>query len=542
MCGILGQFSTKNRLNKDRFLKTLTNLNHRGPDDAGIEIGDINDFNFILGHKRLSIIDLTSAGKQPFKSIDNRFILVFNGEIYNYLELKKELSNLGFTFTSTSDTEVLLNAWICWGKDSINKLIGMFSFGILDKSEMSLYIVRDGFGIKPLYYSVDNEISEIIFSSEILPLRLLSKKKKYLNTKKAYEYLVHSLSDHEEETLVNDIYTLKQGSYIKIDLNKKNKKIEKWWKPNINNKHELTYEEAKIEVKNRFLKNIEIHLRSDVDLATTLSGGIDSTAIISCIKYLKPNLNIKAFTYSAENKSINEVKWSNIVSKKIGITNHLVKINKEEFKQDFKELIRIQGEPFGSTSIYASYCVFRAIKENKFKVVLDGQGGDEVLGGYDGYPYAKIRNYLNQNNYSELFSYLKNLSIKYNLSLSDILSTFMKGVLPINILNKYALSKNYNKFKWLNFSKLPFIKSQEIKYYSKDNIKKYFNNRNNNLSNYLYQSIDNLGLSSLLRYGDRNSMAFSIESRVPFLTTDFAEFMLRLPDDYLVSKEGVTKS
>ena len=151
MCGILGQFSSRNNLNKDKFLNTLNTLNHRGPDDHGIEGGLINDFNFLIGHKRLSIIDLTKSGKQPFKSENSRFILVFNGEIYNYLELKKELLNLGFTFNSSSDTEVLLNAWICWGADCIRKLIGMFSFGILDKSEMTLHLVRDGFGIKPLY-------------------------------------------------------------------------------------------------------------------------------------------------------------------------------------------------------------------------------------------------------------------------------------------------------------------------------------------------------------------------------------------------------
>ena len=150
-----------------------------------------------------------------------------------------------------------------------------------------------------------------------------------------------------------------------------------------------------------------MHLRSDVDIAMALSGGVDSTAIISCIKFLKPNTNIEAFTYSAQNESINEVKWSSKVSEDLGINNHHVKINNEQFQEDFKDLIKIQGEPFGSTSIYASYCVYRAIKENNYKVVLDGQGGDEVLGGYDGYPHAKVRNFINKNNYSEYFIYEK---------------------------------------------------------------------------------------------------------------------------------------
>ena len=541
MCGILGQFSSTNILNKNQFLNTLNILNHRGPDDYGIEGGFINDFNFFIGHKRLSIIDLTKSGNQPFKSEDNRFILVFNGEIYNYLELKKELSNLGFTFNSTSDTEVLLNAWICWGVDSIEKLIGMFSFGILDKSEMSLHIVRDGFGIKPLFYSFNDNCSEIIFASEINPLRSLSKEKKYLNTKKTYEYLAHSLSDYEEETFLNDIYSLKQGHYIKFDLNKRNREINRWWKPNIKNKFDITYQEAKIEVRKRFLKNIEMHLRSDVDIPTTLSGGIDSTAIVSSIKHLKPDLKIESFTYSASSNSLNEVKWSNIVTRKLDIKNNLVNINIEEFKDDIKELIKSQGEPFGSTSIYASYKVFKAIKDKNFKVVLEGQGGDEVLGGYDGYPYAKIRNYLNKGDFFAYLNFLKNLS-KNNLTKLDLLKISAKGFLPLTVLNKISLSNNFNKFNWLNIRNITEKEKLEINYYSRDNIKRYFQNNENNLSNYLYQSIDNYGLSSLLRYGDRNSMANSIENRVPFLTTDFAEFMLRLPDDFLVSNKGITKS
>ena len=541
MCGILGQFSSKNILNKNQFLNTLNILNHRGPDDYGIEEGFIKDYNFFIGHKRLSIIDLTKTGKQPFKSKDNRFILVFNGEIYNYLELRKELLNLGFTFNSKSDTEVLLNAWICWGVDSIKKLIGMFSFGILDKSEMNLYLVRDGFGIKPLFYSANSNISEVIFGSEIKPLRNLSKEKKYLNTKKTYEYLVHGLTDYEEETFINDIYSLKQGHYIKFDLNKRKRVITRWWEPKINNKYDLTYQEAKIEVKKRFLKNIEIHLRSDVDIATTLSGGVDSTAIVSAIKYLKPDLKIESFTYSASRNSINEVKWSNIVSKKLDIRNNLVNINSEEFQDDLKELVKLQGEPFGSTSIYASYRVFREIREKNYKVVLDGQGGDEVLGGYDGYPYAKIRNYFHKRNYSGYFNFLKNLS-KNDLSNYELLKISAKGFLPLNVLNKISLLRNYNKFNWINLRNIPQAKNMKINYYSRNKIKKYFQNRENNLSNYLYESIDSLGLSSLLRYGDRNSMANSIESRVPFLTTDFAEFMLCLPDDFLVSNKGITKS
>ena len=541
MCGILGQFSTKEKLNKNLFLKALNNINHRGPDDFGIEEGYLNEHNFLLGHKRLSIIDLSSKGKQPFQSKDKRFTLIFNGEIYNYLELKKILINKGFSFNSESDTEVLLNAWIYWGTDCLDKLIGMFSFGILDKLKNTLHIVRDGFGIKPLFYFNNIDCSEIFFSSEIEPIRVISDKKNTLNKNKAIEYLFYSLYDHEEETFIKEINSLKQGHFIKFDLNNKTKTITRWWDPNIKEKLDITYEEAKIEVKNQFLKNIELHLRSDVRIASALSGGLDSSAIIACIKYLKPDMDIETFTYSAEDKNINEDYWAKLISDFTGFKNNLVTINKSDFKNDLKELIKSQGEPFGSTSIYAQYCVHRKMKENNFKVVIDGQGGDELLGGYSGYRDEKIRKFIYNGDFNKYFEYLKSLSKNYNLKFEELFKLSLKGILPRNILNKLTLAKNKNKYKWINFNEILEFDKNNINYFSDSTLSKYFNS-SNNLTDFLYLSVDYVGLPSLLRHEDRNSMNFSLESRVPFLTNDFAEFMFKLPDEFLVSNTGRTKS
>ena len=265
MCGFLGIYQKSNfDFEYQKFKSSLELLDHRGPDDYGIETFSSDKGLLALGHKRLSIIDLSSAGHQPMISKDRRYSIVFNGELYNYIELREELIIKGYIFNTNSDTEVLLNAWIEWGHKGLIKLNGMFAFVVYDQIKNTLTLVRDAFGIKPLYYYVDNE--RFIFSSEIDPIKKLLPRGAKQNFQIAYDYLLWSKIDNSKNTFYDEIYKLKPSSYLVINLeeiSKSFKSIEQkyWWWPSIKER-KISFKDAKNKVRDIFLKNgIEKGLR-----------------------------------------------------------------------------------------------------------------------------------------------------------------------------------------------------------------------------------------------------------------------------------------
>jgi asparagine synthase (glutamine-hydrolysing) len=537
MCGIVGAFLKKNqgdfRFNPD---VVINKISHRGPDSSGYDYLSTNSGDLFFGHTRLSILDLTTAANQPMYSSDKSLLIVFNGEIYNYVELRHELQNLGFIFHSDSDTEVLIVAYSCWGVKCVEKLIGMFSFAIYDKKNQNVVLFRDAFGIKPMYYFLED--NQFGFCSELGPLKEIYGKKPELNLQIIYDYLVHATYDHTENTFFNNFKELRPGYLLTINLDNLSSEIIKWWVPKINIQKNVNYNEAVDIVREKFLTNIKLHMRSDVPVGAALSGGIDSSAVVCGMRYVEPSMPLHTFSFIAEGKSYNENKWVDIVNDFVGAIPNKVKIESSDIINDIKDLINSQGQPFGSTSIYAEYRLYKKINETNIRVVLNGQGADELLAGYDGYCGYKLFSLIERNRYFEIVSFLKNWVNNGNRTYSQGIMEYGQVVLPNNLysLLRRILGRNFEP------------KELDIKFLKTNNL--IFNEfRDSHLSDFkgrrvierLFNSLNSRGLPALLRHGDRNSMRWSVEGRVPFLTGDLAEYLLQMPEDFLISENGVTK-
>lgn len=540
MCGILGYVSpVKSSISIDDFNKALDVLNHRGPDDTGTKTIKTETEVILFGHKRLSIIDLSSAGHQPISSIDGRFDLVFNGEIYNYKEIRDELKNLGCQFHTNTDTEVLLASWQFWGEKSLTKFRGMFAFAIFDNLEKSLKLVRDPFGIKPLYYSFLNGI--FCFSSEIKPILVLGRGElNKINLQASVDFLLHGIYGHNSSTFFENIFTLPPGSILVISMPEiKISSLSYWWDLDIEEGGNLSFEDSALELRNRFLANVNMHLRSDVPVGAALSGGIDSSSIVCSMRYLDKNIPIHTFSFISPNSKFDESIWIDKVNKFSNAIPHKINIDPKELEKDIDDMIISQGEPFLSTSIYAQYRVYKAAREAGIIVTLDGQGADELLGGYKGFPKSRFKSFLDKGEVLNALRFLYNwskcsgntfrdalkiciLTITPNYLIKVFKNNYFKSTLPNWLNSNYILSKNVNLTDCLQINEINIPFGRNV-----------FNSMKNQITGY--------GLPALLRHGDRNSMRWSVESRVPFLTNDFAEFCFKLPEDFILPINAETK-
>lgn len=549
MCGIAGIIKFNNLSIQQHLLTNLsTALSKRGPDDLGFLGWDQNQpiritrtpeellgSKIALIHRRLSILDLSEAGSQPMCTSDGRYSIVFNGEIYNYLELRSELKALGHQFRSDSDTEVLLAAYVQWGSRCPTRLIGMFAFAVLDTYTRTLFLARDCFGIKPLYYiRLD---SELIFASEIKALLKLDILERKVNAQRLYHYLNSGLTDYGHETLFLNIYQLPAAHYLKIYLDQpKDSEPVQYWSLELEEPVDISFEEATEKLRELFLQNVRLHLRSDVPIGSALSGGIDSSAIVSAIRYLEPKLELHTFSFIADDPNINEEYWIDLVGMAKNANIHKVQASPQELVDDLEHLIFTQDEPFGSTSIYAQYRVFRLAQEQGIKVMLDGQGADEVFGGYRSYITIHLMSLLAKGQWEQGIQLLYNSSKLPGTNLTTLSQEIGKFLLPTKLrgLAKKFLGKQYRS-QWLN-SKW-FLENSEIAEFSLPK-----QPSDDFLRQELQQALTTTSLPMLLRYEDRNSMYFSIESRVPFLTPELVQFVFTLPEDYIISSSGVSKA
>ncbi|QTE23053.1 asparagine synthase (glutamine-hydrolyzing) [Polaribacter cellanae] len=473
MCGIAGVVGEN--IQKESIYKMLLSQTHRGPDDTGIW----EEENVVLGHNRLAIIDLRATSNQPFTDNSNRYHLVFNGEIYNYLELRNELN---YNFKTNSDTEVLLAAYLEWGKDCLHKLNGMFSFAIWDVKEEKLFAARDRFGVKPFFYTqIDNKL---IFSSEIKAIHAFGLQKTP-NRKVWANYFAFGSYGLPNETFWEDISQLSGGHYL--EYSNKNSKIEKWYffeKEVEKYQEKYTYEEVKSKYSNLLKQSIRWRFRSDVAVGFNLSGGLDSSALLAFVNQQENSENIKAFTFYTDDKRYDELAW---VEEMIGITkNPLVKIllKSDEVEELSKKITHYQDEPFGGIPTLAYAKIFEQARKENILVLLDGQGMDEQWAGYDYYLKKKDTNIIQGVNKSP----------------------FKKDVLSKEFL-ALAEKPTYPK---------PF----------KDN-----------LLNKQYRDLFYTKIPRALRFNDRVSMASSTELREPFLDYNLVEFAFAQPLEYKIKNE-----
>jgi asparagine synthase (glutamine-hydrolysing) len=555
MCGIAGFAFPENISAPLPDVKSaLMDLSHRGPDDEGFLAfntlvptpitSDISanyqDANLFLLFRRLSIIDLSSAGHQPMVSENGRFALVFNGEIYNFKELRRELMDLNVAFHSDSDSEVLLKAWMQWGSECLPRLIGMFSFAIYDALNQKITLARDAFGIKPLFYFLNDH--KLAFASEINALKtLLLNIKLSPNDQSAYDYLVWGSYDSNENSFYKEIKQVPPAHFLEVSLKELfSVTLTNWWFPSIKVNPSISFEEATSTLRNLFLESVKLHLRSDVPLGAALSGGIDSSAIVCAMRYLEPDLPIHTFSFIAENESISEEKWVDRVNEYVGAIPHKIKIDSIDLQKDIDNILRAQGEPFGSTSIYAQFRIYEEAKKNGVIVILDGQGADELLAGYSGYPAERLRSLKEEGRYGQIISFLYHWSKWPDRGLKNAVIQFIGLVTPAflkNIAHQWN-GKNPSP-SWLDE---PFRKSSGVRRVNPEKIPRKKENIGRRIPETLRYVMLKGNLISLLRHADRNSMYWSVESRVPFLTIPMANFLLSLPEHYLIDPKGRTKS
>lgn len=539
MCGFTGYFTRPGVVGADALRQSLNAIAHRGPDDEGILHFSVADGELCLAHRRLSIIDLSASGHQPYVDHSGRYTMVYNGEVYNYKELREELRALGHQFFTNTDTEVVLEAWKAWGDKAWKRFTGMFSVVIYDALEKELVMVRDPFGIKPLYYLVKE--GEIFFASEIPALVKLMPNSPELNFQRAFEYLMfYGAYDFDHQTFFRGVLQLMPAHYLRISLQKiKNIPDQKrWWAPEIGAVSKLSLNEASEELRRLFLESVRLHLRSDVPVGAALSGGLDSSAIVCAMRQLEPDMDINTFTYVARNTGFNEEVWADVVNSHVKAKANKVSIQPEELAFDLIDLIRTQGEPFSGTGIYAQYRIFKKAKEEGITVSLDGQGADELLAGYFGYPEKRIHSLLIQGKVNEAWSFSKNWSDRTGqkrlLAWRPLISEFLS---PQTIFKGRKALGRANFPDWLNVHAL----SEAGVHLDFPGQQKFVTSANRKVMEQLANELIANRIPRLLRYADRNSMRFSIESRVPYLTTEMADFLYSLPEEYLISSSGESK-
>ena len=509
-------------------------INHRGPNDYGHSFWNINtdqdnktvvkksdSQNYIgLGHRRLSILDLSSRGHQPM--CFGNFTIIFNGEIYNYIEIKKKLMNLGHTFDTQTDTEVLIKSYIQWSEKCLDKFNGMFSFLIYDENKNRIFGARDRFGVKPLYYYISEDKKTILFGSEIKQIALSEMyKEKRANKQMVYDYLFFTKSDHTYETMFKNIFQVQGGEYFYLNLDEDTYQINSkvWYDLSYKVQKEKEESLSQIEASflNTFFDAISLRLRSDVPVGACLSGGMDSSSIVgSTAKRFNKKLNTYSIIFP--DTVYTEEQYVDSVVNKYTLNNQKKIPSSENLLNEIENVIYYQDEPIRSFSQYAQYTLFELVSQYNTKVVLNGQGGDEILGGYPSYLFSAMNE--SKRNMNSLKKYLSILKKEGSLGVYDKLVYFNELFSKkFNLMDKLKRSSFFNKgYNYDYFKEVDFEKN-----------KNYFS------PTFLQHSIDQVRkdfLPQMLHYEDRNSMAFSIESRLPFLDYRLVEKTLTIPMKY----------
>ena len=508
MCGICGFYGSPDNTKDQQALLDRMNetQKHRGPDDRGTFIEGPAG----LGHVRLSIIDLSSAGHQPMLYGD-RYAMVFNGEIYNYIEIRNELIREGYGFHTNTDSEVILAAYDRWGGECLSRFNGFWSIVIYDRQTKELFLSRDRFGVKPLYYT--NLPGYFVFASEIKTLLQDARIRRTANDAVIFDYLVNGFVDCTEETFFEGVYRLPAGCYMRIDAGG-GQKISRYYE--LPYSEQLTGEvndETVLKFRDLFRDSVRLRLRADVPVGSCLSGGLDSSSIVceSSRQLRGQNAGTEQKTFSScyEGDPNDERLFIDAVVAKTGVKAYFTYPDGDTLFNDLEHLIYTQDEPFVSTSMYASYCVMKLARENGVTVLLDGQGADEILCGYRKARFYYIRRLLHARSFGlaarEMFYYLPYMRKGKNVSLLADLNMFRQ------FLGK--TSSGDIRHRYLE----PGFATRELNNSYKDN------------ERFLLNDFDRIVLPALLRYVDRNSMAFSIEDRLPFLDYRLVEYAMNLP-------------
>jgi asparagine synthase (glutamine-hydrolysing) len=557
MCGIYGEVSFRpGGVDRELLHMATEAVRHRGPDGFGYlgwepdggrttpcrEARKIPGIPLVaFGHRRLSIIDLSEAASQPMGTPEGDLWITYNGEIYNYIELREGLAAKGHVFHTSSDTEVILHAYREWGEECLHRFNGMWAFGLLDLQTKRLFCARDRMGVKPFYYHCDGK--RFLFGSEIKQFFVDLSIPRDFHVGIAYDYLVHGVQDHSDRTFFRAIRQLRGGHCLTVDLagGSTDPTTRRYWGVDTGASLDgLTDAQYADRFRELLEDSVRLRLRSDVPVGSCLSGGLDSSSIVCIVNRI---LRVegeaeKQNTFSScfEDRRYDERRFIEEVTGATSVNARYVFPDPGRLFGELPAVLRHQDEPFGSTSIYAQWCVFRLARENGVKVMLDGQGADELLGGYHTYFPARIADLLARRQWDGLLDTIRGLRSVHRKTPRELSRMLVSGfVTPRSRLFPVAwrilghsdrdiLAPDFLRAGELEseYAKIPAVKG------------------GSRFAGMLYESFFHTSLPALLHYEDRDSMAHSVESRVPFLDYRLVEFVFSLPDDQKI-RGPVTK-
>lgn len=527
MCGIAGIISVGQNENTGQRLQQMTHaLAHRGPDGEGHWVKGLA----ALGHRRLAIIDISPAAAQPMHYA-NRYSIVHNGEIYNYLELRETLQKKGYSFTSQSDTEVILAAYDCWQQDCLQQFDGMFAFAIWDDKEQTLFAARDRFGEKPFYYCTEPSTQSLFFASEMKALWAAGIPKERNDTM-LLNYLALGFVQHPADktaTFFNHIYSLPPAHYMWYRCQDAQLEVQSYWvlpkKAGLfDNKPEAAIEQF----LHLLQQSVRLRLRSDVAVGTSLSGGIDSAAIAALMS--RESSNTQSFSAVFPGFEKDESANIELTSGFLHIANHQTTPNATGLVTDFEKLCHHQEQPFGSASIFAQYKVFELAAAQQVTVLLDGQGADETLAGYNRYIHWFLQQLwrYNKSAFAEEKQALLTNKLPFQWGISNQVAALFPGLAASQLKRRAVHAQRHQGAIADNFFEHSFRPNDWEKPVVRE------------LNDILYYDMVQMGLEELLRYADRNSMAHGREVRLPFLSHPLVEWVFALPAQYKIH-QGFTK-
>ena len=500
-------------------------LDHRGPDGAGSYAGE----GCALAFRRLAVLDLTDAGMQPFASPDGRYRLVHNGEIYNYRELRTELEGRGRRFRTRTDTEVLLAAFVEWGEACVERFNGMWAFAVWDSQERRLFASRDRFGVKPFYYALDG--GRFLFASE--PKALLAALRPSANLRVVRDYLAQGYLDHTEETFFEGILRLDPAH--SLTYHERGLRVTRYWA--LEERDAPAGDPAEL-VRELFVDSVRLRLRSDVPVGTCLSGGLDSSSIVCTVDQLlrteaenaaQVGDRQRTFTAFFDDPDKDERPFAQAVVERTRVEPHWVTFNATQLVDRVPEIVAIQDEPFGSTSLVAQWFVMQAAKGSGLTVMLDGQGGDEIFAGYHGYFAAYYADLLKSGRVGLLRDELRAYGKLYGAGRVQLAEMVVRRFFP-------------DRARWVARGRTrggtALVHPDLRGGFTPEGDGSPFPDHLRRLQDLI---LTRRGLPELLRYEDRNSMAHSLESRVPFLDYRLVELLFSLPGRLLLER-GRTKA
>ena len=521
MCGIAGFIGYK-KISNTNVLDTLKLMRNRGPDTQNYKIYNKNKLNVYLLHSRLKIIDLRNSANQPF--VDGKYTLIFNGEIYNYLELKEELKKKGVKFKTKSDSEVLLKTYIYFGNEAFNKFEGMWSLAIWNNRNKELVLSRDRFGEKPLY--IYKTLNGIFFGSEIKFIKSLTQEKFLISDQQISRYLIQGYKSlfKSENTFYKKIKHFPKSNFLTINRSL-NLKMKKYWN--------LKYKPKKIEFndvveKTRRLlsKSMKLRLRSDVPIAFSLSGGIDSNSLI----YLSSKnykTKIKAYSILDSDRNYNEKKFIDISNRDLNLDVDYIKVDTNNVIERLENLVGYHDQPIATSNFLFHSIIAEKAKKDGYKILISGQGSDEIFTGYYDHTIQFLYETRSDKNYSENLNFWKKHVLK------DIQNPIFRNP------NLYIDKPNYRGHLFDHFNELKsFLKNKYKKNLISKNIEKKYSR--SLLRNRMMNELFHEGVPVCLNNEDMNCMYHSIENRSPFLDTNLCEFMYTVPSNLLMQK-GFTK-